>query len=60
MVLAGVPFGNLDLPDIPERSFAAISETIQHTVYKGFIAPLALLGGLMFISRRNLNKKDEE
>jgi Fe-S-cluster-containing dehydrogenase component len=60
MVLAGVPFGNLDLPDIPERSFAAISETIQHTVYKGFIAPLALLGGLMFVSRRNLKRNNKE
>ena len=61
LVLAGVPFGKLDLPDIPERSFASISETIQHTVYAGMIAPLALLGGLMFVTRRSLNKgKDEE
>jgi Fe-S-cluster-containing dehydrogenase component len=60
MVLAGVPFGKLDLPDVPERSFASISETIQHTVYKGMIAPLALLGGLMFISRRNTGKEDDE
>jgi Fe-S-cluster-containing dehydrogenase component len=62
LVLAGVPFGDLDLPDVPERSFASISETIQHTVYKGMIAPLALLGGLMFVTRRTLNKdkKPEE
>jgi ferredoxin len=60
MVLAGVPFGKLDLPDIAERSFASVSETIQHTVYKGMIAPLALLGGLMFIARRRTGKEDEE
>jgi len=60
MVLAGVPFGNLDLPDIPERSFASLSETIQHTVYTGMIAPLALLGGLMFVARRRLGKEDDE
>jgi len=60
MILAGVPFGKLDLPDIPERAFAAVSETIQHTVFKGFIAPLALLGGLMLISRRNTGKEDKE
>lgn len=60
MVLAGVPFGKLDLPDMPERSYASISETIQHTVYKGLIAPLALLGGLMFISRRNIEKGGTE
>lgn len=59
LVLAGVPLGRLDLPDIPERSFASISETIQHTVYKGMIAPLALLGGLMLVTRRNL-KKDKK
>jgi len=60
MVLAGVPFGKLDLPEIAERSFASVSETIQHTVYKGLIAPLALLGGLMFISRRNIEKGGTE
>jgi Fe-S-cluster-containing dehydrogenase component len=56
LVLSGVPFDKLDLPTIPERSFAAVSETIQHTVYKGLIAPLALLGGLMFVVKRNLDK----
>ncbi len=60
LVLAGVPFDKLDLPIIPERSFASISETIQHTVYKGMVAPLALLGGLMFVSRRRLGKEDDE
>ena len=60
LVLAGVPFGKLDLPDIPERSFASLSETIQHTVYTGMIAPLALLGGLMFVTRRTLKKDEKE
>jgi hypothetical protein len=60
MVLAGIPFGNLDLPDIPERSFASVSETIQHTVYKGMIAPLALLGGLMFVARRRVGKEEDK
>ena len=60
LVLAGVPFEDLDLPNIPERSFASLSETIQHTVYKGMVAPLALLGGLMFVSRRRLGKEDDE
>jgi hypothetical protein len=60
LVLAGVPFDKLDLPNIPERSFASISETIQHTVYKGMVAPLALLGGLMFVSHRRLGKEDDE
>ena len=60
MVLAGVPFEALDLPVLPERSYAAVSETIQHTVYKGMLAPLALLGGLMVVSYRRLGKEDDE
>ena len=60
MMLAGVPFENLDLPVLPERSFAGVSETIQHTVYKGMLAPLALLGGLMFVTSRRVGKEDEE
>jgi hypothetical protein len=60
LVLAGVPFDKLDLPLLPERSFASLSETIQHSVYAGMIAPLALLGGLMFVTRRNLNKDKEK
>jgi len=60
MVLAGVPFGDLDLPDLPERAYASVSETIQHTVYKGMLAPLALLGGLMFVTSRRVGKEDDE
>lgn len=51
--LAAVPYENLGLPDLPERSFAARSETVQHTIYAGMVAPLALLGGLAFVVRRN-------
>jgi Fe-S-cluster-containing dehydrogenase component len=60
LILAGVSFGKLDLPDLPERAFAATSETIQHTVYKGMLAPLALLGGLMFVTKRRLGEEDDE
>ena len=48
LVLAGVPFGKLGLPDLEERSDAQRSETIQHTIYKGMIAPVVLLGGLLY------------
>ena len=56
LVLSGVPFEKLDLPNLPERSFAGVSETLQHSIYKGMIAPFALLGGLMFFARRNIRK----
>ncbi|MDM8568612.1 hydrogenase 2 operon protein HybA [Thiotrichales bacterium HSG1] len=59
--LAGVPFDKLGLPtNVPDYSYASISEGMQHTIYKGLIAPAALLSGLMFMAYRNRNSKDEE
>ena len=37
---------------------AEFSEKIQHTIYKGFIAPVALYGTLCFIAVRNMKKQD--
>lgn len=51
--LAGVPFDKLGMPTLPERSYAAVSETIQHTLYQGMIAPVAILAGLVGIIARN-------
>ena len=58
LFLSGVPFGKLGLPDLPDKSYASTAESIQHTVYKGMIAPIILLGGLFFLI--NKNHKDEE
>lgn len=58
LVLAGVPFEKLELPNLPERAFAGVSETFQHTIYKGMIAPFAFLGGLMYLARRNTSKNE--
>jgi Fe-S-cluster-containing dehydrogenase component len=60
LILSGVPFEKLGLPNIAERSFAAESETLQHTIYKGMIAPLALLAGLMVVARRNTGAGEED
>ena len=60
LMLSGFPYYKLDMPNLPERAFAATSETIQHTVYNGMFAPLALLGGLMFVTSRRLGKEDDE
>jgi ferredoxin len=56
--LAAVPFEKLGMPKLPERSFASTSETLQHTLYGGLIAPLAFLGVLGLAAKRNM--KDEE
>lgn len=53
LVLAGVPYQNLDLPELAELSTGARSEHIQHTLYKGMILPLAVLAGLSVLVHRN-------
>jgi hypothetical protein len=53
LYLAGVPFEKLGLPALEERSDAQRSETIQHTIYKGMIAPIVFLGGLVYVVHKN-------
>lgn len=51
--LAGVPFDKLGLPvDLPELSYAAVSETMQQTLYGGLIAPAVVLAGLVAAAYR--------
>ena len=46
--LSGVPFDKLALPvGLPERAYAADSETLQHTLYGGLILPGVALAGLV-------------
>jgi Fe-S-cluster-containing dehydrogenase component len=56
--LSGVPFEKVGMPKLPPYSSAATSETIQHTLYGGLLMPLAVLGGLTWIAKRNI-KPDE-
>ena len=59
--LTGVPHERLGLPKLPDYSYAAVSEGMQHTLYKGMLAPLALLGGLVALARRGVKSgKDED
>ncbi len=51
--ISGVPYQKLGLPQLPERSYAAMSETVQHTLYDGMMLPGAILAGLLFVARRN-------
>ncbi|MBL8951183.1 MAG: hydrogenase 2 operon protein HybA [Myxococcaceae bacterium] len=52
--LSGVPFELLDKPELPDVAPAAISETIQHGLYYGLIAPATFLGILVAAARRNM------
>ncbi len=54
MHLSGVPFDLLDKPPLPDVAPAAVSETIQHGVYYGLLAPMTFLGILVAAARRNM------
>jgi Fe-S-cluster-containing dehydrogenase component len=57
--LSGVNFEKLGMPNLPPNSSAATSETIQHTLYGGLIMPIAVLGILGFIAKRNVHDEDD-
>ncbi|MBI4684058.1 MAG: hydrogenase 2 operon protein HybA [Nitrospirae bacterium] len=59
ILLAGVPFDKLGLPVLPELSDANRSETIQHTIYYGLIAPVMFLAGLLYAVHRNAKNEDD-
>jgi Fe-S-cluster-containing dehydrogenase component len=58
LYLAAFPFTWLGLPELPDKAPANFSEKIQHTIYKGFMAPVALYGTLCFIALRNQKKQE--
>ncbi|ADD67994.1 4Fe-4S ferredoxin iron-sulfur binding domain protein [Denitrovibrio acetiphilus DSM 12809] len=53
LYLAGTDFSNLGFPELEKESAAVRSEHIQHTLYKGFIAPVALYGFLAMVALKN-------
>ena len=56
LYLAGLPFADLGLVALPNRAPVEFSEHIQHTIYRGFLAPVALYGMLCIIALRNRGK----
>lgn len=57
--LSAVNFQKVGMPDLPPKSSAATSETIQHTLYGGMVMPLAVLAGLTWIAKRNVVEDEE-
>ncbi len=53
MHISSIPFDKLGMPPLPERSYASISETVQHTIYSYMALPAVLLGGLTYLVKRN-------
>lgn len=52
--LSGVPFDLLNKPALPDVAPARVSETIQHAIYQGLIAPVAFLSGLVALAYRHM------
>ncbi|MEW6428170.1 MAG: hydrogenase 2 operon protein HybA [Thermodesulfobacteriota bacterium] len=58
LLLAGVPFDKLGMPELPDTSYASIAEGIQHTLYRGMVLPAVLLAGLAYVVRKNSKDTD--
>ena len=59
LYLSAMQFKKLGLPELKEAAPAEFSEKIQHTIYKGFIAPVALYSTLCFIALKNMKGHGE-
>jgi Fe-S-cluster-containing dehydrogenase component len=60
LYISHVPFEKLGFPQLGEVSSAATTRAVQGTVYKGFVAPLALYGVLGLTIFRNRRRAAEE
>jgi Fe-S-cluster-containing dehydrogenase component len=56
--LSAVNFEKVGMPNLPPKSSASTSETIQHSLYQGLVMPIAVLAGLTFVARRNVASID--
>ena len=63
LYLSHVPFEKLGFRFSSDEGVPARQQTIQHGIYKGFAAPLALyglLGAVMFRNRRKGDRHESE
>jgi formate dehydrogenase iron-sulfur subunit len=63
MYLSNKNFAELDFPKLGENPAPGVSESIQHGIFAYFVPPVslyALLGGIMWITRRRKHFKQEE
>jgi Fe-S-cluster-containing dehydrogenase component len=57
--ISAVPMEKLGMPELPERSFASVSETLQHDLYGWLALPAVVLGGLVIAAKRTARPDDE-
>ena len=60
LYLAGVDFEKLGLPELGDEGVAVQSRSIQHGLYRGFMAPVALYGILGVVLWRNRRAAKKE
>jgi len=60
LYLSPVPFDKIGLPTLSDRAVPDQQRTIQHGIYQGFIAPIALYGVLGAVLWRNRRKSAVE
>jgi Fe-S-cluster-containing dehydrogenase component len=53
LYLAAVPFEKLGLPELGPEPVPTVARTVQHGIYKGFVAPVALYAALAAVLVRN-------
>ena len=58
--LSAVDFQKVGMPDLPPEAAAAHSETIQHALYGGLMMPLAVLGAMTYVAKRNVHHDDDD
>lgn len=59
LYISHVPFDRLGLPALSDRPAPELARSIQHTVYKGFVAPVALYGALAAVMLRNRRRAEK-
>ncbi len=57
--LSAVTFEKVGMPKLPPTSSASTSETLQHSLYGGLVMPIAVLGALSFVAKRNVRDEDD-
>ncbi len=58
--LSAVNFEKVGQPNLPPKSSAASSETMQHSLYGGLLMPIAVLGALTYIAKKNVHEDEEQ
>jgi hypothetical protein len=53
LYLSSVPFATLGLPALSDQAIPYFTENLQHAIYQGFVAPVALYGALAVVMFRN-------